>query len=275
MKSSFKPFIFVVGPTAVGKTKLGVAIAKTLEGEVISVDSLQCYKPGGIVTAKVQDEEADGITHHLVDYLEAFEEPHDFVAKAIQTMNELGSRGRIPVLVGGSTSLTTPLLLAAIKRGFQPFTILLWSPTASHSIRMNKRVDEMVVRGLLDELKELKELEEQYLDCPNFQRGVWKAIGYQELHPFLESSKRNAYQHSLLEEGLILMKRNTVEYAKFQLDWVEDTLQPLLYQLEAPYMHLRVNGSAGWMDEVEIPAIGMVNQFFKIAEREEKAFFIS
>jgi tRNA A37 N6-isopentenylltransferase MiaA len=74
--------------------------------------------------------------------------------------------------VGGSTSLTIPLLLAASERGFQHFKILLWSPILSLQPRIEERVDEMIGRGLLNELRELKRLEKEYLGTPNFEKGV-------------------------------------------------------------------------------------------------------
>ena len=62
--------IVVVGPTGVGKTKMGVALAKDLNGEVISGDSMQIYKMMNIGTAKVTSDEMEGITHHLIDIKE-------------------------------------------------------------------------------------------------------------------------------------------------------------------------------------------------------------
>jgi tRNA A37 N6-isopentenylltransferase MiaA len=253
-------FISIIGPTAIGKTKLGVAVSKVVGGEVISVDSLQCYKAGSIVTAKVGNEEADGVAHYLVGYLQAYEEPNDFVAQAIDKIEEIANCGHMPVLVGGSTSLTIPLLLAASERGFQPSTILLWSPILSLQPRIEERVDEMIGSGLLDELRELKRLEKEYLGTPNFEKGVWKAIGYKELYPCLEALDGDE-NHDLLRECLTSMKQNTVDYAITQLRWMQQTLIPLLAQLQVPSASLRVNGDAVWKDEVEIPALRMVNGF--------------
>jgi len=65
-----RPIIAIVGPTGVGKTKLGIALVKAMNGEVISVDILQTYRHGGIMTAKPTIQEMDGVTHHLIDYLQ-------------------------------------------------------------------------------------------------------------------------------------------------------------------------------------------------------------
>ena len=66
--------IVVIGPTSVGKTKMGVALAKKFNGEVISGDSMQIYKQMDIGTAKVTEEEKEGIPHHLLDFKEVTEE---------------------------------------------------------------------------------------------------------------------------------------------------------------------------------------------------------
>lgn len=65
-----KPLIVLTGPTAVGKTKLSIALAKAVNGEIISADSMQVYRHMDIGSAKITPEEMDGVPHHLVDVLE-------------------------------------------------------------------------------------------------------------------------------------------------------------------------------------------------------------
>ena len=94
----------VVGPTATGKTALGVALAEAFEGEVISADSMQIYKGLDVGTAKVAPEETHGIPHHAVDILEP-NEPFsvaDFVTLAGTLEADISARGRLPILVGGT-----------------------------------------------------------------------------------------------------------------------------------------------------------------------------
>ena len=94
----------VVGPTATGKTALGVALAEAFEGEVISADSMQIYKGLDVGTAKVAPEETHGIPHHAVDILEP-DEPFsvaDFVTLAGTLEADISARGRLPILVGGT-----------------------------------------------------------------------------------------------------------------------------------------------------------------------------
>lgn len=99
-----EPLIILTGPTAVGKTKLSIALAKAVNGEIISADSMQVYKHMDIGSAKIMPEEMDGVRHYLVDELEPFEEFHvvRFQETAKAAMKEIRSRGHIPILVGGT-----------------------------------------------------------------------------------------------------------------------------------------------------------------------------
>ena len=105
MDASYKhPVVAVVGPTATGKTALGVELAKHFSGEVISCDSMQIYKGLDIGTAKVTPEETCGIPHHGVDILtpdKAFSVA-DFTAMAGKLEEEISARKKLPILVGGT-----------------------------------------------------------------------------------------------------------------------------------------------------------------------------
>lgn len=94
----------VVGPTATGKTALGVALAERFGGEIISADSMQLYKGLTVGTAKVTPEETHGIPHHAVDLLEP-DQPFsvaDFTALASRLEADLSAREKLPILVGGT-----------------------------------------------------------------------------------------------------------------------------------------------------------------------------
>ena len=96
--------IVVVGPTGVGKTKMGVALAKYFNGEVISGDSMQIYKTMDIGTAKVTSNEMEGIVHHLIDIKEPSESysVKDFQDEVRLKIKEISSRNKIPIIVGGT-----------------------------------------------------------------------------------------------------------------------------------------------------------------------------
>lgn len=99
-----KPLIILTGPTAVGKTKASIGLAKALNGEIISADSMQVYKHMNIGSAKIRPEEMQGIKHYLVDVLEPDEEFHvvRFQQMAKQAMEEIYEKGKVPIVVGGT-----------------------------------------------------------------------------------------------------------------------------------------------------------------------------
>ena len=96
--------VILTGPTAVGKTKLSIALAHAIGGEIISADSMQVYKYMDIGSAKIRQEEMQGVRHYLVDELGPSEEFHvvRFQQMAKAAMKEIRSRGHIPILVGGT-----------------------------------------------------------------------------------------------------------------------------------------------------------------------------
>lgn len=104
MMTEKKPLIIITGPTAVGKTDLSIQIAKAVNGEIISADSMQVYRHMDIGTAKIRPEETQGVVHHLIDCLEPFEEFNIFLFKkmAFQAVEDILSRGKLPIIVGGT-----------------------------------------------------------------------------------------------------------------------------------------------------------------------------
>ena len=112
-----KPFVLaVVGPTASGKTWLGVELAKIYGGEVISADSMQIYKGMDIASAKPTETEKQGIPHHLMDFLDRGESfsAADYVQLANEKITEILSRGKMPIIVGG-TGLHIDTLLENVR----------------------------------------------------------------------------------------------------------------------------------------------------------------
>ena len=99
-----KDLIVLTGPTAVGKTSLSIDLAKAVDGEIISADSMQVYKYMNIGTAKITEEEKCGIPHFLIDELEPDEEFNVtiFKNKVMGYIKDITSRGKVPIIVGGT-----------------------------------------------------------------------------------------------------------------------------------------------------------------------------
>lgn len=99
-----KDLFILGGPTAVGKTEISIKIAQRLNGEIISADSMQIYKSMDVGSAKISKEEMRGVPHHMVDIIEPSEEfsVAEFKERAENTIEEITSKNKLPMLVGGT-----------------------------------------------------------------------------------------------------------------------------------------------------------------------------
>ena len=116
----------IVGPTASGKSALGIEVALKLNGEIINCDSVQVYKEIQIATAKVSPEERKGVPHHLIDFVspDVNYTAVEWAREAAKKIEEIEARGRVPLLVGG-----TGFYLRALR---EPFFV---SPPTDESLR--------------------------------------------------------------------------------------------------------------------------------------------
>ena len=111
--------IVVIGPTAVGKTALGIDLAQRYNGEIISGDSQQVYRKLDIGTAKASPEEQAVAVHHLIDVRDVNEgySAYEFVAEARSLIADITSRGKLPIIVGGQVFTSKVCLKAIIWAG--------------------------------------------------------------------------------------------------------------------------------------------------------------
>lgn len=139
----------VVGPTASGKTALAVALAKAFDGEVVSADSMQIYREMNIATAKPDEEEKQGIVHHLMDFLPPSEifSVADYVELAGKTIEDIHKRGKLPIICGG-TGLYVDSLLKGVK-----FTEEKFDPKLRE--KLNGEYRNSGIEPLLERLKEI------------------------------------------------------------------------------------------------------------------------
>ena len=274
--------ICIAGPTASGKTALSIALAKLLDTEIISSDSMQLYRGMDIGTAKPDMAERDGVVHHMFDVAEAGE---TFSVARYQQMadacaQEILSRGRIPIVCGGTglyldalidgstfsgdetnlearekynaiareqgahalhemlrnvdpesaerihennvkrvvralevyeqTGMTIGEMNARNKRPEPKYDAILFAlcPTERQTLydRIDRRVDQMVELGLLEEARRL-------LEQGRLTGTAGQAIGYKELVPYLQGQ-------ATLSDCLDTLKRASRNYAKRQLTWL-------------------------------------------------------
>ncbi|HHW38960.1 MAG TPA: tRNA (adenosine(37)-N6)-dimethylallyltransferase MiaA [Bacillales bacterium] len=142
-----KKVIAIIGPTAVGKTKTSIELAKALDGEIISGDSMQIYRGMDIGTAKVTEEEKQGIPHYLIDIKDPVEEfsVAEFQGLAATLIAEISSRGNTPIIVGG-----TGLYIQSILYNYN-FSVAESNP--EYRLFLEKRIEIEGIDGVYNELR--------------------------------------------------------------------------------------------------------------------------
>lgn len=276
-----KPLIILTGPTAVGKTKASIGLAKAVDGEIISADSMQVYRHMYIGSAKIKPEEMEGIPHHLIDVLEPDDEFHvvKFQQLAKKAMRKIWERGHIPIVTGGTGFYIQALLYDidfdenekkdACRKELEAYArehgaealhekLALVDPSSAEMIhpnnikrviralefyeqtgkrisehnetqrqrespyafayfvltddrahlyeRINRRVDQMIEEGLVNEVQALKD--KGYTK----QLVSMQGLGYKEILDYLDGN-------CTLEEAIYTIKRDTRHFAKRQLTW--------------------------------------------------------
>lgn len=276
-----KPLIILTGPTAAGKTKASIGLAKAVGGEIISADSMQVYRYMDIGSAKIRAEEMDGVPHYLIDVLEPTEEFHvvKFQELARQAMEEIYEKGMIPIVTGGTGFYIQALLYdidfteSSEDTGYRKeladfadrygeealhaklrevderaaeeihpnnrkrviraleFYHLTGQKISEHNEterqkespyqfayfvlndererlygRIDRRVDQMLEEGLVDEVRKLKDM-----GCTRDMVSM-KGLGYKEILAYLEGEIP-------FEEAVRILKRDTRHFAKRQITW--------------------------------------------------------
>lgn len=276
-----KPLIILTGPTAVGKTELSIELARAVDGEIISADSMQVYKHMDIGSAKITERDMQGIKHYLIDELEPWEEFNvvRFKQYADKYIKEIYKKGKIPILTGGTGFYIQAVLydidftetkedtsyreeledLAAeygpkylhdllkevdqesakqihynnIKRVIRaleynkqtglkisdhnreerekesPYDFKYFVLNDDRKLlydRIDKRIDIMLEKGLVDEVKKLKAM-----GCTKDMVSM-QGLGYKEILSYLDGDIS-------LDEAVYILKRDTRHFAKRQLTW--------------------------------------------------------
>jgi tRNA dimethylallyltransferase len=191
------PLVIIVGPTAVGKTALGVALAQAIGGEIISGDSVQVYRKLDIGSAKPTIEEQKGIPHHLIDYLNP-DEPFtaaQFQVLANNLIQEIRNRGKVPIVVGGTGLYIRSLI--------DPFN---FAEKSSQELR-NYWTSFLAEKGKEALYKALKERDWQSAERlhPNDTLRIIRALEICDLtgQPFSEIRGNNDYEYPSLEPSIL------------------------------------------------------------------------
>ena len=219
----------VVGATASGKTSLSVELARRLNGEVISADSMQIYKGLSVATAKPTPDEMQGIPHHLIDFVPLDEEfsVARFCELGHEAIADISCRNKLPIVCGGTglyvDSLLNNIIFAdipsdeALRERLNAECSRAFPDRYKSCIigigyrdrqklydRINLRVELMLRDGLLDEVKNFY--------SENAGKTVVQAIGCKELLPYLRGEQT-------LDEAVEKLKMETRRFAKRQLTW--------------------------------------------------------
>lgn len=266
-----KKVLFILGPTGVGKSEVGIKLAQIFNGEIISADSVQVFRELNIGSAKVSEKEMGNIKHHAIDILppQAKFSVFEFVKLTKDLIEQISAKGKNPIIVGGTGLYVKALTegydfggesvsqqsredldkmtneeLANLLKSLNPeilnkidlnnkrrlvraveiaregkkvsknkceydFLVLaLIQPREQLYKKINDRVDLMIKKGLVEEVKGLKEkgltLENQSMS----------AIGYKEIYNYLEGQ-------CTLEDAVNLIKQHTRNYAKRQITFMK------------------------------------------------------
>ena len=289
-----KPLVVLTGPTAVGKTKASIGLAKAIGGEIISADSMQVYEYMDIGSAKIRPQEMQGVLHYLVDELKPWDEFHvvRFQQMAKKAMEQIYANGHIPIIVGGTGFYIQALLydidfsenkqddsyrkeleILAKEKGagylhdmlrtvdpksaedihannvkrviraleyyhqtgqrisehneqerqkespYEFVYFVLNAPREKLYERIDKRVDQMMEEGLVEEVKRLKEM-----GCTKEMVSM-QGLGYKEILEYLDGA-------CSLEKAVYTIKRDTRHFAKRQLTWFRRERQVTWIQKE-------------------------------------------
>lgn len=211
--------VVILGPTATGKSKVGIALAQRLNGEIISGDSMLVYRRMNIGTAKPSPEELQLVPHHLVDILEPNERynVYQFQQQAGKLIKEINSRGHLPIVVGG-----TGLYIQALLENYEfsedgkttvkhpgEYAAKVFGLTMERGFlyeRINQRVDTMLQQGLKEEVEKLL-AEGVSADCQSM-----KSIGYRQMLWYLQDGM-------VWDEMVEKLKQATRNFAKRQFTW--------------------------------------------------------
>lgn len=239
-----KNVIAIIGPTAVGKTKMSIELAHALDGEIISGDSMQIYRGMDIGTAKVTKAEMQGIPHYLIDIKDPREDfsVAEFQGLATELIEEISQRGKVPIIAGG-----TGLYIQSVLFNYN-FSVAESNP--EYRLFLEKRIEAEGIDGVYHELM-LIDPESSERIHPNNVRRVIRALEvYHEtgltMSEYLKEQESDSpYDHQII--GLTMEREHLYERINKRVDMMVEN--GLLEEVQKLY-------NAGIKDCQSIQAIG-------------------
>ncbi|KAF5908580.1 tRNA dimethylallyltransferase, mitochondrial-like isoform X1 [Clarias magur] len=307
-KGIIPPLVVILGATGTGKSKLAIEIGKRLHGEIISADSMQVYKGLDIITNKVTAEEQAECPHHMISFVDPLENgterlqsgssipkaeleklggpelhkrlmdvdpemaamlhPNDArkIARSLQVYQETGlkhsrlleeQRGQ-----DGADGLGGPL------RFSNPCIFWLHSNMDALDERLDKRVDQMLSSGLINELKDFHQRfnEKKVQDnSQDYQHGIFQSIGFKEFHEYLTAGEDISQEEcgKLKSKGIEALKQATRRYARKQNKWVRNRFLKRPGTSVPPVYGLDVTNVSLWEQTVLTPALDVLDSLCK------------
>ena len=234
------PVAAVVGPTATGKTELGIQLCQRLGGEIVSCDSMQVYKGLPIGTAQPTAEELAAAPHHLIGFLDV-EQPFsvsDYVDAAGQIIREISSRGKLPILVGG-----TGLYARSLLRGF---SFEERGRDDALRQRLFQEAEDQGIDALYQRLERLDPKAAEEIHPHNVKR-VIRALEYIQLcgEPFSAQAERSHSAQSPYQYVMLCLGYENRETLYRRIDARVDKMleQGLLPEAQAFYSRCQQAGS--------------------------------
>ena len=200
--------LFILGPTAVGKTAVSVEIAKLFDGEIISCDSVQIFRGLDVGSAKVTEEEKQGLPHHLIDIKEPTETftSFQFVEEMKKKITEITSRGKLPIVVGGTSLYVKSLILNYNFGGV--------GVDEEFRDKLNKLLEEKGLESLYERLSSEDKTLAENIDRHNPQR-VIRAL---EISHFKGEKKTSESEIDALVFALTLDRKTLYERINKRVD---------------------------------------------------------
>ncbi|XP_059412605.1 tRNA dimethylallyltransferase isoform X5 [Carassius carassius] len=295
--------VVILGATGTGKSKLAIEIGKRLNGEIISADSMQVYKGLDIITNKVTEEEQAQCLHHMISFVDPLQGSESEKGVASESKTELEKLGGpelhrwLKEVDPDMAAILHPHDARKIARSLQVFMdtgvphsrlleeqrgqdgggclggplrfqnpCIFWLHCKTNALdeRLDKRVDQMLSLGLIDELKDFHQRFNEKMikeNSQDYQHGIFQSIGFKEFHEYLTASENISQEErdKLKIKGIESLKQVTRRYARKQNKWVRNRFLKRPASNVPPVYGLDVTDVTNWETTVLTPALEILD----------------